>query len=55
MQRIHLYLKVVIEVDNDDKPDRLGTEVCRQIKRVYGVQRAEVQNMQSEIVKDVGL
>ena len=55
MQRIHIYLKVVVEAEDDDKPDRLGTEICRQIQRVYGVRRTEVQSTQVENVRDPGL
>lgn len=55
MQRIHLYLKVVVEAEDDDKPERLGAEICRQVQRVYGVRRTEVQSTQSEIVRDPGL
>jgi len=52
MQKIHLYLKVVVEVENDEKPARIGNEICRQIQKVYGVKVAEVQNQQSETVPD---
>jgi hypothetical protein len=54
MQKIQLYLKVVVEAEDDDKPMRIGTEICRQIQKVYGVKVAEVQNMQSETVPDQG-
>jgi hypothetical protein len=52
MQKIHLYLKVVVEAEEDDSPTRIGTEICRQIQKVYGVKVAEVQNAQSETVPD---
>lgn len=48
MQRIHLYLKVTLDVDDDDRPEKLGTEICRQIKKVYGVRAAEVTNLTTE-------
>jgi hypothetical protein len=55
MQRIHLYLKVVLEAEDDDKPERLGAEISRQVQRVYGVRRVEVQSTQTETVRDPGL
>lgn len=48
MQRIHLYLKVVADADDTEKPDRLGQEICRQISKIYGVKQAEVQSSSSE-------
>jgi hypothetical protein len=48
MQRVHLYLKVVIEAEDDDSPEKLGREVCRQAARVYGVRETEIQNVTVE-------
>jgi hypothetical protein len=44
MARTDLYIKVTIDHDEDESPDRLGREVCRQVEKVYGVRLAEVQN-----------
>jgi hypothetical protein len=44
MARTDLYIKVTIDHDDDEAPDRLGREVCRQVEKVYGVRVAEVQN-----------
>jgi hypothetical protein len=44
MARTDLYIKVTIDHDDDESPDRLGREVCRQVEKVYGVRVAEVQN-----------
>lgn len=52
MQRIQLYLKVVAEADDTEKPERLGKEICRQISKIYGVRLAEVQNVTSELLPD---
>ena len=51
MQRIQLYLKVVIDAGDEEKPERLGVEVCRQVKKVYGVRQAEVSNLTVENIK----
>jgi hypothetical protein len=52
MQKIHLYLKVVVEAEEEDKAERVGAEICRQVQKVYGVKQAEVQSLQSETVPD---
>lgn len=49
MQRVQLYLKVVIEADDEESPEKLGREICRLVSRVYGVREAEIQNSTSEL------
>jgi hypothetical protein len=44
MARTDLYIKVTVDHDEDEPPDRLGKEICRQVEKVYGVRNAEVQN-----------
>ena len=44
MIRTNLFLKVEVEHDGDDSPDRLGREICRQIMKLYGVREAELTN-----------
>lgn len=41
----HLFIKVEIEHDEKDNPQKLGAEICRQIRKVYGVRSAEVSNI----------
>ncbi|MDX2180306.1 MAG: hypothetical protein SFV18_12000 [Bryobacteraceae bacterium] len=49
MARLQIYLKVVIDTDeNEDRPERLGAELCRQAEKVYGVRSAEVTNVVEE-------
>ena len=45
MARFDLYLKVEIDVDEREKPDRVAAEICRLIGRVYGVRHTEVSNI----------
>jgi hypothetical protein len=45
MPRTDLYLKVVIDLDDQEQPERLASEICRQIRRVYGVRSAEVSSI----------
>ena len=39
-----LFFKVEIEHDRDEQPERLGTQICRQIMKFYGVREAELTN-----------
>ena len=45
MRRTDLYIKVELEIDEHEKPERLASEICRQIRKVYGVRSAEVSNI----------
>jgi hypothetical protein len=45
MQRVDLYLKLELEVDDKDAPAKLAGEICRQLLKSYGVRRAEIQNV----------
>ena len=45
MPRTDLYLKVEIDLDEKEQPERLASEICRQIRKVYGVRSAEVSNI----------
>lgn len=47
MARIDLYLKVELDLPETERPDKLAAEICRQLKKIYGVRAAEVQNMVS--------
>jgi hypothetical protein len=44
MPRTDLYIKVVIDHDEHDTPQKLGDELCRQLAKVYGVRAAELTN-----------
>jgi len=45
MLRTDVYLKVELDLDEKEKPERVAAEICRVIKRVYGVRNADVTNM----------
>jgi hypothetical protein len=47
MPRTNLFLKVEIEHDEDERPERLGQEICRQLMKFYGVVSAELTNYTS--------
>jgi hypothetical protein len=45
MTRTDLYLKVELDHDDRERPDRIAQEICRMIRKVYGVRHVEVSNM----------
>jgi hypothetical protein len=44
MQRVDLFIKVEVELDEDEKPERVAREICRQIEKIYVVRSAELSN-----------
>jgi hypothetical protein len=51
MPRTDVYLKVELDLDEKEEPGRVAAELCRMIRRVYGVRQAEVTNM---VERDAG-
>src|SRR6202035_3094691 len=45
VSRTDLYLKIELDLDPKEKPERVATEICRTIRRIYGVRKAEVSSM----------
>jgi len=45
MRRIDLHIKVELLVDDKEKPERLASEICRLIRKIYGVRSAEVSSV----------
>ncbi|MBI4894011.1 MAG: hypothetical protein HY821_25565 [Acidobacteria bacterium] len=45
MKAIDVYLKVEADLDNSEDPKRFAEELCKLLKKVYGVRRAEVSNL----------
>lgn len=45
MRRIDIHVKVELELDDKDKPEKVGDEICRQLLKSYGVRAAEVSNI----------
>lgn len=44
MQRVDLYIKVELELDEDEKTEKVANEIIRQLEKLYTVRRAEVSN-----------
>jgi len=41
MKRIDLYIKVEVELDEEEKPEKVAREICRQVEKIYVVRKAE--------------
>jgi len=42
MTRTDLFFKVQVEHGKEDSPERLGDEICRMLRKLYGVREAEL-------------
>jgi len=40
--RTNLFIKVVVEHDMKEKPEKLAAELCRQLEKNYVVRKAEL-------------
>jgi hypothetical protein len=48
MARTALHLKHELEHGDDEKPEKLATEICRQLLKIYAVRSAEVSSIVTE-------
>ncbi|MGI8960221.1 MAG: hypothetical protein ACR2IV_10760 [Bryobacteraceae bacterium] len=44
MQRVDLYIKVEVELDEDETPERIAGEICRLLQKTYFVRSAELSS-----------
>jgi hypothetical protein len=42
--RTNLFIKVIVEHDAKEKPEKLGAELCRQLEKNYLVRTAELSS-----------
>jgi hypothetical protein len=45
MLRADLYLKVELELEEKESAERIAAEICRILRKLYGVRSAEVSNI----------
>lgn len=45
MPRTDVYLKIELDLDEKEKPERVANEIGRLIRKVYGVRSVEVSSM----------
>lgn len=50
--RTDVYLKIVVEHDPPDSPQKIAADICRQVEKVYGVRRAELSSIVSQQVEE---
>jgi hypothetical protein len=44
MKRVDLYIKVEVELDDEEMPEKVAREICRQVEKIYVVRKAELSN-----------
>lgn len=44
MKRVDLFIKVELELDENENTERVAGEIVRQLEKLYVVRRAEVSN-----------
>ena len=47
MQRVDLYIKVEVILEEEEKPERVASEICRQLEKLYVVRSAELSHIQT--------
>lgn len=45
MPRTDVYIKVELDLDPQESPERVAAEICRLIRKVYSVRHAEVSSI----------
>ena len=44
MKRVDLYIKVTVDLDDEEQPERVAGEICRQLEKLYVVRSAELSS-----------
>jgi deferrochelatase/peroxidase EfeB len=47
MPRTDIYIKVTVQHDREESPEKLAAEIIRQMKKIYVVRQAEMTNFVS--------
>ena len=45
VQRVDVFIKVEVELDEDEKPERVANEICRQVEKIYVARRVELSSI----------
>jgi hypothetical protein len=48
MSRTNLFFKVEVEHDSEENPQRIGDEIRRHVKKLYGVRDVELSSITTE-------
>jgi hypothetical protein len=44
MPRTDIYLKVVVDHDQSETPEKLASEISRQVQKIYAVRKVELSS-----------
>ena len=44
MPRTDIYLKVTVDHDTGEEPQKIASQICRQVEKVYSVRKAELSS-----------
>ena len=44
MKRVDLYIKVTVDLDEEEDPERVAGEIVRQLEKIYVVRSAELSS-----------
>jgi hypothetical protein len=44
MKRVDLYIKVEVELEEEETTEKVAREICRQVEKIYVVRRAELSS-----------
>jgi len=45
MNRFDLHIKVTVDLAEDEQPERVASEICRQLEKMYVVRSAELSSV----------
>ncbi len=45
MPKVDVYLKIELDLDADEKPEKIAQELCKQVRKVYSVRAADVSSI----------
>jgi hypothetical protein len=44
MKRVDLYIKVEVDLDEEESAEKVAREICRQVEKIYVVRKAELSS-----------
>jgi len=47
MKRVDIYVKVEVDLDEEELPEKVAREICRHLEKIYVVRRAEPSHIEA--------
>jgi hypothetical protein len=44
MKRVDLYIKVEVDLEEEESAEKVAREICRQVEKIYVVRKAELSS-----------